>query len=222
MPDYKKGMIYKIVNNENSKVYYGSTCQPLYKRMYDHRQKHNKCMSKNLSVDLKDCQIILVEKIECECKYELLKRERFYIENNDCVNTNIPTRTKQEYYQANKDKINEYSKQYKQKNKQFILKQKKQHYEKNKDKILEKFKVYREKNKQKIAERSKQYKQNNKQLILKLKKQYYQKNKLKIEEKAKEKITCICGSVIRKDSKLRHFKSKKHISFINSNSSSSC
>ena len=43
---YKNSKIYRIVNNENDKVYYGSTCLPLHKRMYKHRNKHNICMSK--------------------------------------------------------------------------------------------------------------------------------------------------------------------------------
>jgi len=92
---YKNGKIYKIVNNENDKVYYGSTCVPLYKRMYQHRKIHD-CMSKNIGVDLKQCQIILVEEIKCENKQQLLMRERWYIENNECLNKNRPIITKEE------------------------------------------------------------------------------------------------------------------------------
>lgn len=47
--------------------------------------------------------------------------------------------------------------------------------------------------------------------------EYYQNNKDKIRKKNKEygeeKIICECGSNIRKDSKLRHLKSKKHLNF---------
>ena len=194
--DYKKGKIYKIVNNENNKIYFGSTCQPLHKRMYQHRKKHNNCMSKKLGVDLKDCQIILVEKIECECKYELHKRERFYIENNECVNKRIPTRTKKEYYD---------------KNKQLISEKAKEKYQKNKEHRLEQQKQYNQKNKQKIAEKDKQRC-----------KIYREKNKLKIAEKAKVKMTCECGSVFRKTEKARHYRSNKHINFINCNPNSTC
>lgn len=225
MPDYKKGMIYKIVNNENNKVYYGSTCQPLHKRMYDHRSKHSKCMSKNLGVDLKECKIILVEKIECDCKYELEKRERFYIENNECVNKYIPTRTKKEWCEANKQKIAEKDKKNYEKNKEKILKRKKEYYENNKEiikeqqkqhykKNKEKAKEYKQKNKEHILEQKKQYYEKNKQKINEYAKQYQQKNKDKISEKAKEKMTCECGSVIRKADKIKHFKTKKHQKFI--------
>jgi len=43
--------------------------------------------------------------------------------------------------------------------------------------------------------------------------EYYKKN---IEENSK-KITCNCGSIIRKDEKTRHEKTQKHISFISQN-----
>ena len=66
MPDYKKSKIYKIVNDENDNFYIGSTISPLHKRMREHRSKHNKCMSKNIGVDLNECKIILVEAFECE------------------------------------------------------------------------------------------------------------------------------------------------------------
>jgi len=180
--DYKNGKIYKIVNNENNKIYYGSTTQPLHKRMYKHRSKHNDCMSKKLGVDLKECKIILVEKYPCECRYELEKRERFYIENNDCVNMVIPTRTRKEWYEVNKEKIKKYNKKWTENNKEKI----KQHYEKNKDKIAEKGKEYYEKNKEKIAEKNKEYHKDNKQKINEKRKEYQQKNKDKIAERKKQ------------------------------------
>ena len=179
MPDYQNGKIYKIVNNVNDKKYFGSTCQSLSKRIGDHRNKHSKCMSKNLEVDLKYCKIILVEKYPCECKYELEKRERFYIENFECVNKKVPGRTSKEYNQANKDKLKKYKKEWREANKDKI----KEYREANKDKIKE----YRDKNKDKI-------------------KQYYQINKEKTKEK-KYKITCFhCLTQMRKDSYTKHLK----------------
>lgn len=41
--------------------------------------------------------------------------------------------------------------------------------------------------------------------------QYYEKHK----EEFKEKISCECGSSFRRDSRIRHFKSKKHIKHLN-------
>ncbi len=187
MPDYKKGQIYKIVNNENSNVYYGSTIQPLYKRMYKHRHKHNNCMSKKIGIDIKECKIILVEKYPCNSKYELESRERYYIENFECVNKNIPTRTMKEYNESIKDKLKEYREKYNVENKEKIKLNKQKYYIKNKDKINERNNKYRTKNKQK-------YKQN-----------------------ARVKITCDCGAIICKDRLWKHKKTKKHLRFINKN-----
>jgi hypothetical protein len=67
-------------------------------------------------------------------------------------------------------------------------------------------KISREKNKDKNREKKQESN-----------KKFYEKNKDDISEKKKEKYTCDCGSIIRKDSKARHEKeSKKHQNFINS------
>jgi hypothetical protein len=68
-----------------------------------------------------DYDIILLQHVEnCKSKDEFHARERYYIENNECVNKCIPNRTKQEYREQNKDKIKEYSDLYCQKNKDRI------------------------------------------------------------------------------------------------------
>ncbi len=53
----------------------------------------------------KDYSYCVVEEVEYENKWELHNRERYYIENFECVNKNIPTRTRKEYDQDNKEKI---------------------------------------------------------------------------------------------------------------------
>jgi len=79
----------------------------------------------------------LLEKLDnCKSKDELRARERYYFENNECVNNCIPNRTKQEYREQNNDKIIEYSDLY---------------CHKNKDKV----KAYRDANKLIINEKKK-------------------------------------------------------------------
>jgi len=75
-------------------------------------------------------------------------------------------------------------------------------------------KEYYEKNKDKIKKYKKEYHQKNKELINKKHKEYREKKKQIIEEKRKQKMTCICGSVFRIDSKIRHCKRKKHQNYI--------
>ena len=42
-----------------------------------------------------------------ENKEEITTRERFYIENNTCINKTIPLQTRREWYNKNKDLIKE-------------------------------------------------------------------------------------------------------------------
>ncbi len=222
MPDYSQSKIYKIVNDDNDNFYIGSTIQPLYKRMHHHRSKHHSCMSKKIGVDLKDCIIVLVEKIECKDKQELHKRERYYIEKYreeglNIVNKIIPGRTDKEYYQDNKEERLRKSKQHYEKNKEKRNQQQKENYEKNKEHYKKKSKEYREENKEKIKEYRDKNKEKNyekmKEYYKEYTKEYYEKNKDRIAEKAKQKIKCVCGAIIQKSNN-KHIKSKKHISYI--------
>jgi hypothetical protein len=121
MPDYTESKIYKIVNDINDKVYYGSTTQKyLSSRMSSHRAKDNKCNSALLGVDWSHCKIILVEKINCKSKDELQKRERYYVENFDCVNKQIPNRGKKEYYETNREYFKNNMKKNYNKNKNYL------------------------------------------------------------------------------------------------------
>ena len=47
-------------------------------------------------------------------------------------------------------------------------------------------------------------------------KQYIEQNREKIKERKKQKTTCECGSVFRKNDKARHERSIKHIQFMES------
>ena len=129
-----KGIIYKIECNETGEVYYGSTTQSLNRRMILHKSKC-KCWKETNGRDyVTSFQIIergnysysLIETVECEDRRQLEARERFYIENNECVNKIVVGRTHQEslkayrdthkeeikaYYEANKDHFKEYQRQ---------------------------------------------------------------------------------------------------------------
>jgi len=139
MPDYSKSKIYKVICSETQRVYIGSTVQPLSKRLSQHKKKDNNCMSKILI----EPKIYLVESFCCDTKEELYARERYHIENTECVNCQIPGRTKKEYY----EKTSIYNKEYYEKNKEKIKEKTKEYtkkmdyYKKNKDIISQKAKV---------------------------------------------------------------------------------
>lgn len=82
MPDYSQGKIYKIV--AQGKTYYGSTTLPLPMRFNDHKNKQS-CSSREI-VCFEDAKIVLVENYPCETRRDLLMRERYYIDNYECIN----------------------------------------------------------------------------------------------------------------------------------------
>ena len=103
MIDYILGKIYKIECNKTSKIYIGSTCEYfLDKRLIGHKaifqrykeKKTNNYLTSFEVLENNDYKIMLLESYPCNNKNELHQRERYYIENNECVNKKIPLRTK--------------------------------------------------------------------------------------------------------------------------------
>ena len=192
------GRIYKIYNNVNDKIYIGSTTRSVKERLLRHKYDYKRYLNNKHSY-ITSFEIIKnepyfieeLEEIECIDKKQLYKKEREYIENNNCVNKTIPTRTMKEYCEDNKEKINKYFKEY---------------YEDNKEKINKKNIKYHQDNKDKINK----YNEDNKERKKKNDKEYYEDNKQEINEKRKIKINCnICDSVVRKSDIARHQKSIK-------------
>jgi hypothetical protein len=142
-----------LICDNSDLIYIGSSTQPLYKRLNQHK-KRNECSSKKL-FELGNVKIILIEEVKCENKEQLLKCEQYYIDKykNNIINTINAYTDQKDYYINNKDKI---------------LNQQKEYYNNNKDKKKEKLKEYRINNKDKI----KDYYINNKDKILNQKKEY--------------------------------------------------
>jgi hypothetical protein len=155
MGDYNTSKIYKLVSIDSDDIYIGSTIQPLSTRLSRHESdyklylngKHRYITSFKI-LETNNYDIVLIEEFPCKSKQDLHERERYHIENNNCVNKNIPSRTAKEYYQQNKDKKSEYYQQ----NKDKILDYQSEYRQQNKDKITE----YRQQNKDKIKEYQKE------------------------------------------------------------------
>ena len=195
-----QGKIYKIIDNTNDNIYIGSTCRALKQRLSEHKRSYRqflKGLCRNVRsfeiLENNDYKIELLEDCKVKTKDELESRERFYIENNECTNKNIPGRTKKEYRDANKDKIRENRKECR---------------DANKDKIRE----YRDANKDKIREYKKEYRYANKDKIREYKKEYRDANKDKINEK----FECLCGSQYIHRHKTRNLKTKNYQKYIQS------
>ena len=128
MVNYQLGKIYKIVDNTNGNVYIGSTCEPtLARRLSNHVQDYKRREIRNNNtrsfqiIDNNNYDIILIENYPCERKDELHARERYYIEALECVNKQIPARTRKEFNIYNKVKQNMYNKTYYINNKETLL-----------------------------------------------------------------------------------------------------
>jgi hypothetical protein len=144
--------------------------------------------------------MIQVEEFKHDISRELHARERYWMEQlKATLNKVIPTRTKNEYLQDNKEEILERHKQY---------------YQNNKEQMLEHYKQYYQNNKEVLAAKDKQYQQHNKEKLSEYRKQYQQKNKERIEEKQKQKYTCECGSTLCIAAKCAHNKSAKHLAWV--------
>lgn len=226
MPDYSKGKIYKLVNSVSNDCYYGSTTQPLAVRKGGHKKNYNRWKNnkshyvtsfKLFDDDYENVDIVLIEKYPCNDKHELHARERYWIENNKCLNKYIPTRT-----------IAEWGKKYREENVDKERKRHKKYYEENRDKESQRFKKYREENRDKELERYKKYREENADKIKEKQKKYYEVNTDKVLERCKkyreenkdrinEKIACECGSTIRRSVIARHKKTNKHQEWINNN-----
>ncbi|MBS1737032.1 MAG: GIY-YIG nuclease family protein [Bacteroidetes bacterium] len=100
--DYKNGKIYKLITNdlEYDKVYIGSTCSELYKRLYQHKSRYTswkhslgtKYYLSSIELFRNINDIGKIENFSCKDKNELHAREAFWIEKNkdNCVNLMKP------------------------------------------------------------------------------------------------------------------------------------
>ena len=111
MPDFKNGKIYKLWSPQGDEIYIGSTTQPLYKRLNQHKNGRD-CNSKYLFENYNVVKIELIEEYPCNNKMELDRKEGEHVRENECLNKNVPGRTAKEwyqdnnYYENNKEKLN--------------------------------------------------------------------------------------------------------------------
>lgn len=100
MTETQIGVVYKLTCSKSGNIYYGSTTRTLNQRLWKHKSQDNHCVSRHFINPT-------IEKI-CEVEFLkndrtlLLKKEREYIENYECVNKVVPLRTRNEYYHYRK------------------------------------------------------------------------------------------------------------------------
>ena len=206
--DYSKTIIYKLCcKDTNIKDIYVGATTCMKSRKTQHKTSCNNVKSRYYNNKLYTCirdnggwenwDMIMVEKYPCNDKIESSTKEREILEQlGATLNAINPIKLKED-----SEKLKDYRKKY---------------YEENKDKVRELHKKYSENNKEKIAERYKKWCENNKEKIREQSKKYREENKEKILEYNKQPYTCItCNTTMRKDTKSKHNKTKKHINNLN-------
>lgn len=195
MKDYSKAKIYRL-DLPTGDFYIGSKIQSLSMRRGKHVAKSRMEERKNTPLykavadlpDGWDCVVCtLVEKIPCNDIEELLKRERYYIEHlSSTLNKIIPGRKAKEYYEINKEALNEKSRRYYKENKQIAADRSKQYRQDNNEYIREYKKQYHQANKESLAIKARQYRHDNVEAIKEKKKEYHQLNKEALNEKSNQ------------------------------------
>lgn len=121
---YDNGKIYKIICMKTGKIYVGSTCSKLSKRLSKHKEKYREYLKENYHyvtvfdiLENGDFKIELIENYPCNSRKELLTRERKYYDEIDCINQTRPIVFEEErkneakeriskWKEKNKDKLN--------------------------------------------------------------------------------------------------------------------
>ena len=125
--------------------------------------------------------MILIEYYPCKTQLESAQRERYWIEELKAnLNCNIPSRTRTERNETNKEQIVEYQTE------------------------------YRKTHKVEQAETQAEWYKENKEHHSEIGALYYQKNKEQILAQQAVLYTCTCGCVITTGSKSKHEKTAKH------------
>lgn len=192
--NYKNGKIYKIEpieGGEEEDIYIGSTCSEFLNQRLNHHYNDYKSYKKDKNSFVSS--YILFDKYGFDnCNIILLETVE--------ANTKNELLERESYYIKTLKCIN----------KKIPLRTQKEWYDDNKDKIIK----YRKDNKDKIKEYHKENYDNNKEKRKEEARQYRKNNKEIISEKSKIKITCECGSNVRKEDKARHYKSNKHLNYL--------
>jgi hypothetical protein len=192
--DYSNITIYKLCCNDPdiTDIYIGHTTD-FTKRKCTHKSACNTKTNNTYNYYVyhfirenggwSNWSMIEIERISCIDRNDALKNERRCIELlGATLNKAIPTRTKMEWYEANKEHLHEYQKQYYEANKEHITEKNKQYCEANKEHIHEYQKQYREANK----EHRKEYREANKEHLHECQKRYREANKEHLHEKNKQ------------------------------------
>lgn len=141
MINYDDGKIYALRSHHTDNIYIGSTCSPLHKRLYQHKNHYKNYLvgkfpylSSFEITKYPDCFIQLMEKCPTNSKMELNKREgELQRANMNCITNKVVMYGGKDYakyyYKKNKEKRTSQMKQWRNNNKDYHTK----YYQDNKE-----------------------------------------------------------------------------------------
>jgi len=197
MNKYENSKIYKIVNPNTDKIYIGAT----YQKYISYRFSGHKKDYKNFKSgkDKKHTNSTLI----FDASDNIYDTKIILIEKFPCNSKEELQKREFEIITNTKNCVNScngkwvYDEKYQ---KEYQKEYNKNYIKVNKEKITQQTKNYYQINKEKIKQNVKEYNKINNQII---------------SEKRKIKITCECGSTLRKSDLSQHCKSKKHQKYLN-------
>ena len=216
---YSNSKVYKLINSVDDTFYIGSTTTQLCKRLSYHRNRSHEEKYKNCKlyehlnrVDFENVKIILIQEFNLENKEQLRREEQIYIDrykhDPNCLNSMNAFSTEDQKAHRKKEYRRNHKEQARETNKRYVMT--------HKEPISQKNKLYYKSNKEEINRENRDYQIANKGTISEYQKQYRSDNREKINEQRKKTYVCLCGSVIRLDSKTKHERSLKHLNFLQS------
>jgi hypothetical protein len=146
--DYSKTIIYKLINYDYPELVYVGSTTNFTKRKQQHKDAvfntNSQKYGRKLYVSIRasgyweSWVMIKICDYPCNSKREAeTEEDRHMIELKSNLNIRRASRTKEQYYEDNKDKIKDKNKQYQDDNKDKIKDKKKQYFEENKGQIKE-------------------------------------------------------------------------------------
>lgn len=187
MVDYVNSKIYKLISYNCDNIYIGSTAK---KRLSDRKSKHK--ADYNIWIKGERTYVSSFELIKFDdCKIIL-------VESYPCKSRDELRSREQYWIEQFENTVN--------KNRAYCSDEYKKKFKKECDK------KYRQNNKEILSEKRKEKYIKNKEHEKEMMKKWRDNNR----DYIKEKFDCECGSVYTRNGKSKHFKTKKHVKYINS------
>ena len=139
---YDKAKIYQIVNDITDDIYICSTCQPLSKRMAEHRtsmrskrDSHIKLYQKMSEIGVEHFRIELIKECPCENIEQLRAIEGKYIRDLGTLNSQVAGRTMSEYCKEFKERYYPQKQIYRENNRKSLNEKNKVYYDSKREEI---------------------------------------------------------------------------------------